>query len=162
MNTALVILATAVSTTAIYAVLIFVLKEWFTTRLRESIGDEYKRALEEFKDRLDWDSKKKEQAIQVAKIFSLWMRHHYYPKEDIKNDRYHLQFEYWQLAMWLDAPILKIVNQALTNTGENKGLTHKEAMVAVRKLLWGKDDPILAGELVHWDAILPNDPPGMH
>jgi hypothetical protein len=148
------ILLIAVTTNVLTAVVIFLLKDWIKTRLKESIGAEYKKALEIFKGNLEWEAKKKEQAIQIAKLFSLWMRFNYYPEGDINNDRYYLQHEYWQLAMWLDAPILKVVNQAFTYTG-TPGLAHKEALIAVRKLLFGEDDPITAGELCHWDAIRP-------
>jgi hypothetical protein len=142
---------TFAATSTLFGVLIFILKEWFSARLKESISAEYKKALVVFKDNVDWQSKKKEQAIQVAKIFSLWYRSNYYPDENVNDIRYHLQHEYWQLAMWLDAPILKIVNKTVISVGMQMG--HKEAMVAVRKQLWGDDDPIVPAELCHWDAL---------
>lgn len=51
-----------------------------------------------------------------------------------------------------DAPILKVVNDALVSSGPTS--KHKEALSAVRKkILDDPDDLILPQDWVHWDAI---------
>jgi hypothetical protein len=146
------ILLTAAFTTAAMAALAFLLKEWISARLKESISAEYKKALEVFKQQLIWEDKRKQQAAEIAELFSLWLQSNYDKKKDANLGRYELQKKYWQLALWLDAPVLRAVHQALASAN-NPGITHKAAMISVRRLFVDKDDPVQPEELYHWDPV---------
>ena len=147
------ILLTAAFTTAAMAALAFLLKEWISARLKESIVAEYKRALEVFKQELGWKEKRRLQAAEIADILSLWRGRFKYDKTKDENlDRYELQKKYWQIALWLDAPVLRAVNQAFASS-DNPGITHKAALIAVRKIIVGNHDPIQPEELCHWEPV---------
>jgi hypothetical protein len=157
------ILLTSGLTTVATGALAFLLKEWMSTRIKESIGAEYKKALELFKQQITWEDKRKQQAAEIAELFSLWMQANYDKKKDVNLIRYELQKKYWELALWLDAPVLQAVHDAL-KSASNPGLFHKKALIAVRRLYVGSDDPIRPEELFHWDALpvpaaVPRDAP---
>lgn len=57
-----VLLTSGLTTIALTAVLVFLLKGWISTRLQESIGAEYKEALELFKQQIAWEERRKQQA----------------------------------------------------------------------------------------------------
>lgn len=147
------IILTSGLTTAAIGALGFLLKEWVSTRLKESIGAEYKKALEVFKSEIAWEEKRKQQAAELAELFSIWMQANYDKQKDVNLIRYELQKKYWELALWLDAPVLQAVHEAF-KTGEYPGIEHKKALIAVRRIYLGKDDPIRPEELFHWDAFL--------
>jgi hypothetical protein len=150
------ILTTSAATTILMAALTFLLREWISFQLKESISAEYKKALEEFKQQLGWEEKRRLQAAEIADIFSLWRGQHKYDKMKDENlVRYELQKKYWQLALWLDAPALKTVHQAFASW-DNPGITHKAALIAVRKLFVGNDDPIQPDELFSFDPVPEN------
>jgi hypothetical protein len=133
------------------AVVGFLLREWISSRIKESIAAEYARALEEFRSRVAWEQKRKEQASEVADVVSLWLKGNYDTKTDPNLTLYELQRRYWGLALWVDAPILRALHEALASPG-NPGILHKKALIAVRKLYIGNDDPITPEELYHWPA----------
>ena len=64
--------------------------------------------------------------------------------------RYDAQRKYWELALWLPAPVLKKLNEAFTkgNAGD-----YKEAMILARRIIVGEEDDVKAEELVHWPSI---------
>ena len=135
------------------AAIISLLKLWISVRLKESISAEYKKALEEFKQQLGWEEKRRLQAAEIGNILSLWRGRYKYDKTKDENlDRYELQKKYWQIALWLDAPVLKALNQAFASS-DNPGNTHKDALIAVRRLFVGNDDPIQPEELCHWEPV---------
>ncbi len=147
------ILTTSVLTTA---AITFLLKLWISVRLKESISAEYKKAVEEFKQQLGWEEKRRLQAAEIADMLSLWRGRSKYDKTKDENlDRYELQKKYWQLALWLDAPVLKAVHQAFASW-ENPGITHKTALIAVRRLFVGNDDPIQPDEIFSFDEVPKN------
>jgi hypothetical protein len=148
------ILLTPAITVALIAALGFLFRSWVSTRLQESISAEYKKALEVFKQEIASEEKRKWQAAELANLFSIWVKKNYDKTYDKNISRYEVQKKYWELALWLDAPILKIVNEAFT-TGD--GLSHKRALIAVRKIYLGKDDPIVAEDLIHWDPAKMQD-----
>jgi len=146
------ILATSILTTAATATLAFLLKEWISARLKESISAEYKKALEVFKQELGWEDKRKQQAAELAELFSLWLQSNYDKTKDKNIGRYELQKKYWQLVLWLDPPVLRAIHKAFASSG-NPGITHKEALIAVRRLFVGNDDPIQPQDLQHWEPV---------
>lgn len=119
----------------------FLLKQWISTRLKESISAEYKKALQVFKQQISWEDKRKQQASEIAELLSLWLKPSYDKKMDYNLGKYEFQKKYWQLALWLDAEVLDAVHNAFASAN-NPGITHKEALIAVRKLFIGKEDPI--------------------
>lgn len=92
------ILTTSVVTTALMGaltcVLTYVLREWITIRLRESVSAEYRQALEFFKQKLVWEDKRRQQAAEVAELFSLWLQSNYDKAKDENIGRYELQKKY--------------------------------------------------------------------
>jgi hypothetical protein len=148
------ILLTSGLTTALTAALGFLLKEWISTRLKESIGAEYKKALELFKQQIAWEERRKQQAGEVAELFSLWLRANYDKTTDPNLQLYELQKKYWGLVFWLDAPILRAIHDAFRSASD-PGLTHKKALIAVRRMYVGSDDPVVADELYHWNPVPP-------
>jgi len=150
------VLLTSGITTAATGILGFLVKEWASTKIKESIGAEYNKALEIFKSQINWEEKRKQQAAELAELFSIWMQANYDKEKDPNLIRYELQKKYWELALWLDAPVLQAVHEAF-KASAHPGIKHKEALIAVRRIYLGKDDPILPEELFHWDA-LPSKP----
>ena len=63
-------------------------KEWNTTRLKESIGAVYKRALERYKQEIAWEERRKQQASEIAKVLSMWLKHNYHPLKEVNNIRF--------------------------------------------------------------------------
>jgi hypothetical protein len=149
------ILSVSALTTVGVGALGFLSKEWISTRLKESVAAEYKEALEVFKQQLAWRELRKRQAVEIAELFALWMQHNYDSSKDVNLTRYDLQKKYWELALWLDEPILKAVHKAF-QSAPNPGIAHKEALIEVRRLIVGKDDEIRAEDLFHFDAIKPS------
>jgi len=153
------VLASSAVTTVALSVIGFLSREWISARLKESIADEYKRQLEQFKQSLQWEARRREQAARVAEVFSLWMAANYDSSRNVNELRYELQQKYWELSLWLDAPILRQVN-AVVISAAAPGIKHKAALVAIRKLIVGMGDDVKPEELAHWDAIKPViDPP---
>jgi hypothetical protein len=138
------VLLTSGLTTSATAALAFLLKEWASNRLKESIGAEYKKALELFKQQITWEEKRKQQAAELAELFSLWMQANYDKTRDVNLIRYELQKKYWELALWLDAPVLQAVHEAF-RSASNPGIAHKKALIAVRRIYVGNNDPVLRG-----------------
>lgn len=125
-------------TAILLAPLVFIAKNWVVNHLKESIR---------------WESVKKEKATAIAEIISLWLLHNYDKKRDPNLIRYELQRKYWELSLWLDASTLRILNKALIKKVP-AGISHKEALSAVRKLILGdRNDPIEAEDFVHWDPV---------
>jgi hypothetical protein len=146
------IFASSGVTTLSLALLAFLAKDWISTRLREGVAAEYNRALATFKEELRWDVRRREQATQVAEVFSVFFAQSYDSSRDTNAIRLELQKKYWELSLWLDAPVLRQVNELFVQGGP-AGLRHKEILVAVRKLIVGADDDVTADELVHWDPV---------
>jgi len=149
---------TALGTSGLLLVALrFLAGEWIVTRLRESVAAEYRRELEKFKGELAWETRRREQAAQVGSVLSLWMKMNYDPGLNPNALRHELQQKYWELALWLDASVLRELNKCVVGTG-TPGLQHKVAMIGVRKLLVGKDDPVTAEELAHWNPVVAPKP----
>jgi hypothetical protein len=146
------VLASSGVTTVAVSALAYLSRRWLSVRLNEGIADEYRRALEKFKDSLQWDTRRREQAAKVAEVFSLWLAAGYSPSRSANEIRYELQRRYWELSLWLDASVLREVNAVLVAPGA-PGLRHKAALIAIRKLLVAANDDVQPEELVHWDAI---------
>jgi len=128
--------------------LVFLAKHWFQAKIKESVAKGYKESIEKYKDDLSWQSKTKEQSVEVAEFFSLHHKWKYFPELTKDEVKYELQRKYWNLAIWVDAPILRAVNEHfdISTTNEN---AHKEVMIKVRKLLHNNDD-ITADEITHF------------
>jgi hypothetical protein len=151
MNWSDIILTSGLTTVSI-GVVGFLLKEWVSIRIKESVGAEYKKALEIFKNQIAWEERRKQQAAELAELFSIWMQANYDKKKDVNLIRYELQKKYWELVLWLDATVLQAVHKALKSSA-NPGIKHKEALISVRRIYIGENDPIRPDELFHWDPI---------
>jgi hypothetical protein len=145
-----ILLSNVLASTIPIAVLGFLLKKWISVRLEA----ESNKALERFKHEIAWAEKRREQAAEVAELFSLWLKGNYDTPGSENLNLYELQKAYWKVALWLDAPILQSVHKAF-HTASHPGILHKEALIQVRRLLVGVDDPISAGELFHFDPVKP-------
>ena len=147
------ILSTSAVTTFLLAALGFILRNSFLTLLNENIRAEYERSLAKYKEEVRWESVRKDKSAAIAEILSLWTVHNYDSARDINLTRWELQKKYWELSLWLDAPTLRILNEALTASGP-PGTKHKKALSEVRKLIIGSSiDDIRPEEFVHWNAI---------
>jgi hypothetical protein len=78
--------------------------------------------------------------------------------KDMVARRIELQRRYWEIALWLDAPVLRELNKFALGGGE-QGVQHKIALIHVRKLIVGDDDDVTHEELVHWDPTPPSISP---
>ena len=107
------------------------------------------------------EEKRKQQAAELAELFSLWLQESYDKTEDRNLMRYELQKKYWELALWLDAPVLQAVHNAFKSAA-HPGIEHKKALIAVRRVYLGGNDPVRPEELFHWDSlpIAPENPKG--
>ena len=147
------------TTSGMTAILLFALaylsREWIKTRLQESIAHEYKKALEEHKESIQWESRRREQATQIAELISLWVVGSYDKTRDKNMDRYQIQKKYWELALWLEPSVLRALNKAFTGD-PLATLRYREALITVRKAIVGGTDDIRPEELVHWNPV--NDP----
>ena len=130
----------------------FIGRKWLETQITEKIKSGYEKEIEKYKEQVRWEAAKKEKAAAVVEVFSLWVASNYDKDSDKNLFRYELQKKYWELSLWLDAPILKVVNDALTASGPT--IKHKEAMSSVRKMILDDpDDPISAENWIHWNAL---------
>jgi hypothetical protein len=143
------IFTTAGMTAIFLSLFIFLTKNWIKARLEESIAHEYQKALERYKTSLQWESHRREQAVQIADMISVWVAPNYDPSLDKKKTMYETQRKYWELVLWLDPEVLKSLNKAFR--GEESAVLHyKEAMIAVRKSLLGDSDDIEPKDIVTW------------
>jgi hypothetical protein len=152
------------------AVLTFLAKSWVETRLKESIKGEYDRALEKIKasnqetlekvkTELAWEARVRERSGEVADFFSLWLSQSYVKAPDANAHLVELQKKYWQLALWLDAPVLKALHAALANAA-NPREAYKKALIEARRSLLNKsDDPIKWEDIYSFDPAPPVTPP---
>lgn len=136
-------------------------KAWLKAKIKESVKSGYSESLEEIKDSLSWEGTRKKQATEVAEMFSLWHKWKYFPKDSQDPIKYELQKKYWELALWIDADILRAVNEAfetgnITSGVNNNENGHKEAMLKVRKLVVDKDDDISIEEVTHFLSDMEN------
>lgn len=115
---------------------------WFEGRIKKTI--------EKYKDALQWETRQREQVTQIAELISLWVAKEYDKTLDANKVRYESQKKYWELALWLPAPVLRALNRAFI---EGQAGHYKEAMTLARKIIVGEDDDIKAGEIVHWKPI---------
>jgi hypothetical protein len=146
-------LSSAAGLTVLVGVLVYLSRTWLEARLKESIKAEFDRAHESFKKSLEWEDRRRQQAAEVAELFSMWLRPNYDQSQDVNIQIYELQRKYWQLALWLDAPVFNAVNEAI-NTGGIPQETYKKALILVRKrMLEADDDPITWGQLRHFDPV---------
>ncbi len=149
-----VLLTSGLTTIALTAVLVFLLKGWISTRLQESIGAEYKEALELFKQQIAWEERRKQQAAEVADVLSLFVLNSYDNKTEPNLTRYELQKQYWKLALSLDAAILQKVHDVFKSW--NSPIVHQlNALIAVRRMYVGEHDAIQPEELWHWNPLPP-------
>jgi len=115
---------------------------WFEGRIKKKI--------EKYKDALQWETRRREQVTQIAELISLWVAREYDENLDANKVRYESQKKYWELALWLPAPVLRALNRAFV---EGQAGHYKEAMTLARKILVGDADDVKAEELVHWKPI---------
>jgi len=148
-------LSSAAGLAVLLGVAAFLSKAWIEARLKESIKAEYDGQLEVLKKSLEWEERRRQQAAEVAELFSVWLRGNYHRGEDRNEQIYELQRKYWQLALWLDAPVLEAVNAAIT-TGGLPQEAYKRALILVRKRMLDEEaDPITWDQLKHFDPIEP-------
>jgi hypothetical protein len=125
----------------------WLLKSWVKVRLDESVKAEYKKLGDEYSEQLRWETRRREQAIRVADLLSLWVQHKFEAGHAPNSRLHEIQTKYWELVLWLDAPILRQVNGLLS--GSTKEV--KTVLVAVRKSTVDAKDQVLAEELVHFE-----------
>jgi hypothetical protein len=142
------IFTTSGITTVLLGAFVFCMK----TKLNASIAHGYQKALEEYKGSLQWESRRREQATQIAELISLWVAGNYDKRLDKNLARYQIQKKYWELALWLEPCVLRALNKAFTGD-QFTTLRYKEALIAVRKAIVGATDDIQPLELVHWNPV---------
>jgi hypothetical protein len=135
------ILLTPVITAALVTALAFLARTWVTSRVQETF--------EIFKRRITWEERRKQQAVEVANLFSLWVQGSFDKSKDPNVILFEVQKKYWELVLWLDALILRAVSQPLAS----KNGTHFDALISVRRFLLGANDPFTAEEIVRWTPI---------
>jgi hypothetical protein len=106
------------------------------------------------KARITWEIRRREQTSQIAELVSLWVVRGYDKTRDENLVRWEAQKKYWELALWLKAPVLRALNEAVKGGGAGP---YKDAMILARKMIVGRKDDVKAGELVHW---MPVEEPG--
>lgn len=107
-----------------------------------------------FKSRITWEIRRREQTSQIAELVSLWVVRGYDKTRDENLVRYEAQKKYWELALWLKAPVLRALNEAFKGGGAGH---YKDAMILARKMIVGHKDDVKADELVCW---MPVEEPG--
>jgi hypothetical protein len=145
------ILVSSALTTTLIGLGTYFFKNWITTHIKESVAADYRKAFEQFKQRIAWDEKRKQQAAELAELLSLWVRGNFNQTGDPNLMRYELQKKYWESVFWLDAPVLRAINRAFT--AAEPTMAYREALIAVRRLYLGAEDPISAEELVQWTPV---------
>lgn len=107
---------------------------------------------------LAWREKRREQIVGVSELFSLFHKWKYFPIDQAEESKYELQKKYWELCLWLDAELIRDINNAFTSFNQNKDeFAAKEAMIRARKHLTGKDDDLKPEEITHWLSQLEHD-----
>ena len=138
----------------VFSIFLFICRHWLQAEIKESVAKGYRESLEEYKNSLAWQTKRKEQASEVAELFSLWHKWKYFPDEQKDQFKYELQNKYWKLAIWLDAPLFRAINNALDQSQDEN--SHKEAMLHARKLIVSESDDISVSEITHFLSDLEN------
>jgi len=116
---------------------------------QEALATEFKKQLEDYKEMLKWENAKKEKATAVAKVVTLAIVDEYDPNFDNNRHLLELQQEYWQLALWLDTETLRKLDKLLSKETPIE-FALKETLVAVRKLIQGKEDDYSSDEMLHF------------
>jgi hypothetical protein len=147
------VLTTSAVTAGLIGLATFLLKGLVMTRLKETVSYEYKRSFEEFKATLTREEKRRQQASEVGKLIGLWASGGYDKDIDQNRLRLDIQTRYWELALWLDAGLVRGINQALIQ--DRVGQLHKEALLAARKLLVGAEDDLTTADLIDFPPRLP-------
>lgn len=107
--------------------------------------------IEKLRAELKLDALKREKAAAIAEFVSLWIARKYDPSLDQNKNRWNVQRKYWELSLWLDTKMLRLLNQAITGEGPSK---YKEAFAEVRKYIVGEmDDDITPEEIVVWEPV---------
>lgn len=133
-------LTTALSTTALIALLGRICWGWLVERLRASIQQEHTK----FLDQLQWERKIQVRAESVAEYLSIATT----IQEDASEGEYSkLNQLGWELAMWLPDKIYRDVAQAVISPTYEKTL---ETVITVRRYLLGES----AGSLAATDVVL--------
>lgn len=137
-------------TTALLALIGFVARDWLSARVKEGVAAEFKKEQERYSAELRWAEGRRQKAAQIAEVISAWLSLEYDPnKRGNPAATIEVEKKYWELALWLDTPTLRKLNQALLL---EPGVHYKEALAAVRvELVGDEDEPIRPEEFVHWE-----------
>lgn len=144
------VLTTSGLTVALTSIVVYLAKDWIKTRLEMSIRQEYRKAFEDYRMSLQWESRRREEATQIAELLSFWVARNYDKTLNENAALFNLQRKYWEVALWLEAPVLKKLNKAFTGD-EFATLQYKSALIEVRKAIIGIQDDIRPEDLVHWN-----------
>lgn len=141
-------------TVVFIAIITFLARAWLSTRLKESVAAEYRAAHERDAAEVRWSITRREKATQVADVLTSWVALEVDPTKRESPAAYlELQRKYWELALWLDAPTLRMLNQALAH---HRGANYKQALAGVRRTICGaEENPVLATEFIHWTMPSP-------
>ncbi len=137
-------------TAGLLIIFAFLSRNWVATRISESIKHEYARALEVQKNKFQLQTEQRREAAKFAELVSLWLR----AKTD--DDILEVQRKYWELALWLEPEVLRLVGRAFENVKPGQG--HFDALAAVRRVIRGADDDFRPEEFIRWDQKA-NAPP---
>lgn len=120
-----------------------------TAIMTAAVGFVFSNRLYKDQQKMAWEEKRRQQAAEVGNLLSLFLLASYRIEADPNLHRYELQKKYWELALWLDAPVLRAVHNALAHPSDPIPDINK-ALVTVRQLLVAKDDMISPNEFFHW------------
>ena len=148
-NAFVVFLLQPAITAALLAGVALIAKETVSTFIKEGIASQFREEQERYATELRWQEGRRQKAAQIAGVISDWLSLTYDPAKLNDPAAYlALQRSYWELALWLDADTLRLLNGALLL---KRGAHYKEALAAVRMALVGSElSPIQPNEFVHW------------
>ncbi|MBK1681721.1 hypothetical protein [Rhodocyclus tenuis] len=125
---------------------LFVLKNWLTARINNSIKSEYDRQLELYKRELD----RKQKIDLVAELLAEWIKHPY--GEPIpKDQRTKLNKLSFQASLWLPKELAVELNKTLQHRPDSKSIF--DILLFARNQLLG-DEYLTADVVTFWKPEL--------
>lgn len=152
----------SLSTTTILVIVAFLAKNLIIERLKLSLQKEleqFKLALQkdhsEFYEKLQWNTRVREQAARVAEYLALRYRLEKDSEESVPlTDYQRINQLVWELTMWLPEDIFKEMIEAIGGTTQDVNMF--DVLLSVRKLLLGDEAGNLTPEkhaVLHWPGI---------
>ncbi len=129
-----------VSNALVVAGLGFLARTWVKARIESSVEHEYAKKLELFREEVRDREAERTQAMKVAALLSEWAK-----GDGVNKAKFNRLA--WELSLWLPADLVRQLT--LTICHAPGAPDAKQILVEIRKKIVGRDDGLLAENIVH-------------